>query len=329
MRRTGSTFEPRAVLPSILVALAVVVTAGATPVFAGGKIFRLEDPRGDDNGDGSMRYPLSYYGLAPGDLDIVSLEARRVSGGTEFELTLASPVRSPEGLTVDIGGSQLDDLARFGFYNLNFDLYIDMDRKPGSGGVQTLPGRHALIGTENAWERAVVLTPRPNEARSSLRRAMLANLREELKEAAEEERAEIEGLKESIPEVVERHTYFPNRIRVFGRSIRFFVPDEFLGGPAKAEWSYVAFTSGADIDQRFGLPQSLSGGAEQGLFILPVFPGGAADRFGGRRDDDRGQPPIVDLLVASGNSQKKILSDYDPRGTRLAELPGVVPAEQP
>ncbi len=306
-------------------AAAVLALAVAAPVFAGSELFRLTDPRGDDNGDGTLRYPINYYGVAPGDLDLLSLVARRVSGGTEFEATLAAPVRSPEGRTIDIGGGQMKTVARFGFYDLNLDIYIDMDRRPDSGGVRTLPGRKATVEPASGWERAIMLTPRPHEAASSLRRSMLRSLRRELELAGEGEAADMEKLGAMIPADLERHVFFPSRIRVSGRSIRFFVPDDFLGGPASAQWSYVVFTSGADVDQRFTLPDALGGSAEDGLFILPAAPGGAADRFGGRRDDDRGQPPIVDLIVPPGRDQAAILSSYDISGKRWVELPGVVP----
>jgi hypothetical protein len=307
-------------------ALAVLTLSVVAPVFAGSELFRLTDPRGDDNGDGSLRYPLNYYGLAAGDLDLVSLVARRVSGGTEFEATFASPVRSTEGRTIDIGGGQMKTVARFGFYGINLDIYVDIDRQPGSGGVRTLPGRKAVLEPANGWERAIVLTPRPHEAASALRRSMLKSLRRELEQAGQGEVADLERLESMIPADLERHVFFPSRIRVSGRSIRFLVPDEFLGGPASPDWGYVVFTSGADVDQRFTLPDAVGGSPEDGLFILPAAPGGAVDRFGGRRDDDRGQPPIVDLIVPAGRDQGRILSSYDLSGKRPAELPGVVPS---
>ena len=104
------------------------MTAGAARAGAAEDLFRIEDPRGDDNGDGTLRYPLNYYGLAPGDLDLVSLVARRVSGGTEFKATFAAAVKSPATYTIDFGGGQLEDVARYGFYGLNLDIYVDVDR---------------------------------------------------------------------------------------------------------------------------------------------------------------------------------------------------------
>jgi hypothetical protein len=308
-------------------ALVALTAAGAERALAAEKLFQLEDPRGDDRGDGTLRYPLNYYGLEPGDLDLVSLVARRVARGTEFEATLGAPVKSPETRTIDLGGGQMKDVARFGFYGVNLDIYVDVDRVAGSGGVKTLPGRKSTVRPEFAWERAIVLTPRPYDAKSELKRSLLRELRRELaaKQGVTEEQAE--QMRATLPEEMEQRVFFPTRIRVSGRKITFFVPDEFLGGAAKPEWGYVVFTTGADVDQRFTLLGDLSfAGPDDGLFVVPAKPGGAVDRFGGRRDDDFGLPPIVDLLVPAGTTQDRVLSDYARDGSRLVALPGVVPA---
>jgi hypothetical protein len=82
-----------------------------------------------------------------------------VDGGTEFEVTFARQIRKPDPRAIDFGGSSLEDVARFGFYTFNVDVYIDTDGKPGSGAMNALPERNAEIASETAWERAVILTP--------------------------------------------------------------------------------------------------------------------------------------------------------------------------
>jgi hypothetical protein len=90
----------------------------------------------------------------------------------------------------------------------------------------------------------------------------------------------------------------------------------------------VIFVTGADIDQRFSIAESIGFGGDRpsNLFVLPVAPGGARDRFGGLRADDDTQPPILDLIVAPGTTQERILGDYDPVNDRPVRLPGVVPS---
>lgn len=139
-----------------------LATVMALPAFAGSKnlIFELGDARGDDHGAGNLIYP-SRTEFTPGDLDIVSFRALAVDQATRFEVTFANPIRKPTREAVDSLGTQLSDIARFGFYTFNVDIYIDQDRQPGSGALAMMPGRKAETLLDQGWERAVVLTPSP------------------------------------------------------------------------------------------------------------------------------------------------------------------------
>ncbi len=311
----------RFLLPILLVAL-------AAPALAGDEIFRLTDPRGDDHGDGDLRYPTDYYGIRKGDLDLVGFAARHVDGATEFEATFAQPVRPTGRRTIDIGGTSLDSVARFGFYTTNIDIYIDTDHVPGSGGLVTLPGRRAELLPENAWEKAIILTPRPFEARATLKDILLRSLKRQLNaRGGNVSREDAERIKAVLPDDLDTHVFFPTRIRVTGRTIRFQVPDQFLGGPARADWGYVIFVTGADIDLRFAvLPPSVGKASDEDLMVLPISPGGATDHFGGGREDDDLQTPIVDLLVPPGMKQEDILRSDDPAKGIPVRLPAIIPA---
>lgn len=309
MRRTALLF---------LVFLSAAASAVAEPV-----LFTLTDPRGDDHGDGNVVYPLDEE-LNPGDLDLLSLTARADNGGTRFEATFAKPIRVPGREAIDDLGTQLSTIARFGFYTLNLDIYIDMDRQPGSGGVAMLPGRKAEIDPAHAWDRAILLTPRPFEAKEELKRTLLRNLKDD----KSLETAEVEALKLQVPDDVESRIFFPTQIKVRGSKISFFVPDSFLGGPAKATWSYVVAVSGADVLQSIDLRRILGRDtSEDSLMILPVSPGRWQDRFGGGREDSPIQPPLVDIIVPEGVKQETLLGDFDARAGRRVVLPGVVPGE--
>ncbi|HKI04567.1 MAG TPA: glucodextranase DOMON-like domain-containing protein [Thermoanaerobaculia bacterium] len=304
----------------------------AAPSFGRGKpIFTLTDPRGDDHGDGNLIYP-GNEDLGPGDLDILSLSAEDQGNGTMFEVTFAKPVRVPARRAIDDIGTQLDAVARYGFYTLNLDLYIDKDRVPGSGGVTMLPGRHAEIDPASAWEKAVILTPRPNEAQEELKRMLLKTLNEDAKrDDSDLKNEEVEALKKQIPLDIESRIFFPTQVKVRGQKISFFVPATFLGGPAQATWSYVAATSGADLLVSFDVNRVLGRApGQKSLMILPISPGRWQDRFGGGRENAAIQPPLVDILVPQGKKQEAILSDFDSRAKdkRPVVIPGVVPAEQ-
>ena len=294
-------------------------------------IFVLTDPRGDDHGDGKLIYPRRDD-LHPGDLDLVSLEARAVADGTEFEARFARPIQPTARRTIDIGGGSLDDIAKYNFYTFNLDIYIDTDRVPGSGSLATLPGRKADVDPANAWEKAICLTPRPSEARIALKRLLTRFASRDRKARGERiDTAQTKEIEIQIDRDTDSRVFFPTRIHVFGPTIRFFVPASFLGGIARPSWSYVVAISGADIEQEIdiGAALKITKPDPDALMILPIEPGSWADRFGGGRDDDPLQPPLVDIVVPPGRSQEAILKDEGPAANRPVRLPGVVPSEAP
>ncbi len=293
-------------------------------------IFTLADPRGDDHGDGSLRYPLRND-LHTGDLDIISFSARPESNGTLFEAAFAGRIAPADRTTIDQIGGTIQDIARFGFYTLNIDIYIDTDRIAGSGHTEMLPGRLAEINPANAWEKTICLTPRPFDSREALKRIWAGKAKQEMKlrdgRIDDEKMAVIES---DIARDVAINVFFPTKISVMGSKIQFFVPASFLGSTAKATWSYVVAITGADIEQRFDFSKALSilDSANNRLMNLAISPGLSKDRFGGGREGDELQPPLVDIIAPAGMQQEKILKDYDPRTKHSAQLPGVVPAEQ-
>jgi hypothetical protein len=311
--------------------LFVLAVLFALPAVAKKPIFTLTDPRGDDHGDGHSIYPDNST-IGPGDLDILSFAAYDEGNGTRFEVTFAKPVRQPKREAIDDLGTQLTSVARFGFYNLNLDVYIDTDRKPGSGGLTMLPGRLADVDPATAWDKAIVLTPRPHEAQAELQRLLLRALNEDSRRSDTELKdEEIEALKKQIPLDIETRIFFPTQIRVLGQKISFFVPALFLGGPAKADWAYIVASSGADLVQRYDASSSLLGKGEgtRSLMIIPISPGRWQDRFGGGREKAPNQPPLIDLIVPKGGrTQEEILSDFSGREKRNVVVTGVVPAAQ-
>ena len=309
----------------VLFGAAMAALAASAPT-----LFTIADPRGDDHGSGQLLYPSQNDDFQRGELDLVALSARAGDGGTTFTATFARAVRRPIRRAIDEARTQLADVAKLGFYNLNLDLYIDTDRQAGSGGVQTLPGRRAVIDPRFAWERAVCLTPRPYDARDVLKRILLASLKSELREKpGTMDTPTADKLKLQIPADVEEHLFFPTRVRVVGRDIEFFVPDSFLGQPARAEWAYTVVVSGCDFRLQFDLSDAMSvfRASNSGLLILPVGSGRPANYFGGGRENDELQPPLVDIVVPAGMTQEKVLADYDGLMARPVVLPAVVPAE--
>ena len=294
----------------------------ATPLVAkDNPLWTIADPRGDDYGDGTLQYPMSPD-FERGDLDLLSLEAFEVKDGTKLVATFGRPIRKPERTTIDAIGTTLDQVAKLGFYTFNIDIYIDTDRVPGSGSTATLPGRLATIDPESAWERVVCLTPDPTLARAEMKRLFIRDANRKKKRGGISDE-----LRRTIESNIETYVYFPTNVRVYGSRIEFIVPSSFLGQTASAKWSYAIAVSGADIVQRTDQQGKLLRKFESAdsLMILPVTTGRPIDRFGGGREDDPLEPPLVDIVVPAGVDQKKVLSDYDPEHEVLVKLPGVTP----
>ena len=310
----------------LVTSLAVTLaTALVPPAEAGKKIFELSDARGDDHGDGRIVYPLRGE-FERGDLDLISFGARKEKGHTVFEATFANDIRLAERRAVDDIGTQLDVLARHGFYTFNLDVYIDMDRETGSGGVMALPGRNARLAS--SWDRAVILTPQPAEAKDQLRRIVVDAMSEAMRQGDENADEARGRVKKDVPAGLDERVYFPTRIRVRGRTISFYVPDSFLGGPAQASWGYAVAVTGHDLMQSLDIAAraGLAREEKKNLMVLEVRPGNWSDFFGGGRDDAPLQPPMIDILVPEGRSQEEILRDFDSARDRPVELPAVIPA---
>lgn len=311
-------------------ALALLVLAAGCRHLPGGAappLFTLADPRGDDHGDGDLVYPVGAD-VAPGDLDLVSLSARREGQGTLFTATFARPVARPPVRPIDDVGTMLTDVARLGFYTLNLDLYVTLDREPGSGEVRMLPGRKAEVAPEFAWEVAIVLTPQPAEARAQLRKIWA----EEDRRRAGEQRSlgarEVADLEAAVETRVAK-VFFPTRVRVLGNAISFYVPPEVFGGPAQPGQGYVVAVSGAEIATKVDLGAFFGRGQTPGLHVRGIAPGPPREgRFGGGREHDPLQPPLVDVVVPPGGpTQEEVLRGDPDHPGAPRRVPGVVPRE--
>lgn len=286
-------------------------------------LFELQDPKGDDDGSGALLYP-TRDDLQPGDLDLVRFSAEERTGGVWFVLEMAQPIRDPAGRVTEIGQTAVDRLARNGFYTLNVDIYVDTDRVAGSGQTNSVPGRGVAIDRGYAWEKCIVLTPRPDIARTMLQMTFddefEAELRARQGKVSKQDSQELQRRSELR---VSDLYYFPTKVRVAGRRIEFLVPTDFLGGVPSRAWGYTALVTGADIEQT-GRPVLL-GSSKNAMMTMTVARGARYSQFGIRGDADEATPPVVDILSSGPQVQATALSDYDTVAGRLAAIPGVAP----
>ncbi len=276
----------------LLLALAFpVLTAGA----AERQVAILNDPAGDDQGNGALVYP-QRGDFQPGDLDLLSLRIVRAGESYRFEATFKNPIRDPESVAGDVGPEALSHFARRGFYAFNLDIYIDQDRVKGSGNTFTLPGRRVSIDESHAWEKAVVLTPRPE----LMRRQLIDTL-------AESEGA---GSRDDVATRIDRSIAFPSEIRVRNRTVSFVVPAAFLaGGRPDVDWSITSFVTGAKTSIEASLDLFDPSGT-----ALERLPLGVMQPKSGRPRDTFGYTgvtapvPVVDLLAPAPLKQRDLLS---------------------
>lgn len=314
-------------LTSIVFFLLVCISFFAVPNSSWTKdevIFRVSDPHGDDHGDGTIVYPVEHYGLVPGSLDLVSFAARPDKEGTLFEAIFARNIRVPDATAIDAGGQTLSQLARYGFYTFNIDVYVDTDGSPGSGYTFMLPGRNAEIAPQYAWEKAICLTPRPQDAKGILE----GLLRKSGEDAIVAKKGRLDpddalSVRARVLKDLETRYFFPTRVRVSGPIITFFVPNSFTGGVAKNNWSYVVAVSGCYLQPRLNLSAFVEGKKPApDLMILPVIPGTSPYTFGSTRlQGVRLLPPLIDIIVPAGQKQEDLLRNYSDTENRMAQVP--------
>lgn len=195
-------------------------------------LISVEDPEGDDNGDGSLVYPRDNA-FVRGDLDLRSLRVVPEGADLRVEATFRNAIRHPSTvISPGMGSESLAVFSRNGFFSFNLDIYIDTDRIAGSGNTVTLPGRRATIAPAHAWEKAIVLTPRPElmkrEFINALRETSSANVAD-------------------VVATVDKSVFFPTQVRVQGRTVSFVVPASFLSPQAVSGASITALVTQAQL----------------------------------------------------------------------------------
>lgn len=292
-RQSMELKKDRVVRIIFLVALMFsVLSASASSLL----LVSVSDPAGDDFGDGSLIYP-QRDDFRAGDLDLLQLQISRDDQGFWFEAVMKNPIRDPANVHATVGGDSLADAARKGFYQFNIDVYVDTDRIDGSGNTFTLPGRKVRIDAEYAWEKTVILTPRPE----LMRQQLIGVLTEQY---PDRKVAEIEAS-------VDQSLFFPARIKVRGKTIAFFVPASFFGGSEGGNWAATALVTGAipTVSADFSLFPSTKKPLDiLQLGVMQPVQGHPKDTFG---YSERQSSPVVDLLGASAEQQVRQLAEKE------------------
>lgn len=259
-------------------------------------LLSINDPEGDDVGDGSLAYPRDSA-FAAGDLDLRTLRVFADGPNLRFEATMRNIVRHPSTARgPGMGSEDLSVFARRGFYAFNIDIYVDTDRVPGSGNTVSLPGRRATIDPAHAWEKVIVLTPRPE-----LMERMLSDA---LQEASPASAADIEA-------TTKASVFFATDVRVRGRTVSFIVPGTFLDAQTLARSSLTAMVTLAKLSVEtevslFGKPSS---NAIERLVLGVAQPEAGRPLFAmGYVGDRAPATAVVDLVTPDARQQAVQLS---------------------
>lgn len=278
---------------SALLLAALAVQAATQPIVT------LTDARGDDHGNGQLVYP-QQGGYESGDLDLQTLQISRDDQGFWIEATFQNPIRNPAEAAGLVGSESLAEFARKGFYQFNLDIYIDTDRVKGSGNTFTLPGRQVRIDPGYAWERAVILTPRPEATRAQLLDILS-------QQYPSHSAAQIQaGIDPTI--------FFPTEIKVRGRTISFLLPASFIGNSDGKDWAVTAFVTAAPRSSEL----KISMGSDKKTSFDELNLGVMLPQSGHPRDavgygSGTTKPsPIFDLLTRSATQQTALLSSGAP-----------------
>lgn len=270
--------KPKFVNFVTLVSVCFLALAG----FAFGQDVSFKDPTGDDNGPGTYTYPTDGV-YKPGSFDITAATMKVGGDQANFAVTVNSKLEDPWGMKV-------------GFAVQMVFIFIDTDKKEGSGNLKGLPGLNIAFAPGDAWDKVIVLSPQGP-----------ARVRQEADQKC--------GT--MAPAVL-----IPKSTRGSGSTISGSVPLKDIGEGDPKTWGYQV------------VMQSNEGFPDKADFLtrkVNEFEG--QHRFGGGDDGDC-DPQVIDILAGDAvgaadeaKLQHEMLSKYDcdPNHPGLATITMVNP----
>jgi carbohydrate-binding DOMON domain-containing protein len=239
-----------------LVAL-VLLLAGPAWAF---DTITFKDPTGDDFGHGTVKYPTASV-YKPGSFDMTAVEIKDKGDNVEISVTLKSRIEDPWDSKSWTPPGQ-------GFSLQFIQIYIDTDRKPGSGHKKALPGINITFPEDSRWDKVVLISPQP-----------VSRLKAEIAMKA----------KEFSKDVV-----VPSKVHVKGKTFTVTVPKKELGDPTW-DWGWQVV-----VQSNEGFPDA------EDLLTRDVNEIEGEHRFGGGSDWDC-DPHAIDILAgeAKGADSEK------------------------
>jgi carbohydrate-binding DOMON domain-containing protein len=281
---------------TILILILSIILAAHS--FAADKfLFILTDPIGDDYGPGAYVYPKNPV-FKKSSFDLTGFEVSESKNDVIFKVYLKNRFTIPPDLQIS-NSKNLEDLFRTNLFLQNIDIYIDKDHKYNSGVISAIPGRNVKIAPESAWEQAIFISPQPFLARSEMKRLA----------------------KKIVDKVV-----VPTIYEVKENFIKLKIPKKVLGKPNE-RWGYLIVITGAEWEtSAFSLSNWFKYGSSYEEPVLNRIVEKYTDewQFGGG-DSSGAAPNVIDTIVASGESQERMLGSYNAKTKKRAALSAVYP----
>lgn len=242
------------------------------------------DPIGDDKGPGYYQYPLDRR-LRRGTFDLRRFTVSEDGNAYIFKIQMREYIMT-----------EWPDTRRSeeqGFVALAFDIYIDLNGRPGSGYHESLPGRDVVFADDKGWDKVIMATPYSQTRVDEILQHKTDDL----------------SFQDLVPDII-----LPDYVRIQRDTIIVSIGRDQIGQITE-QTGFQCFIMG------FSHVVSVNR-----LLNRDVRAFATADDFGGGWDT-RGDPPIMDMIVPPGADQYALLRDYrsEPYRDRIeyAQIPFV------
>jgi carbohydrate-binding DOMON domain-containing protein len=248
-------------------------------------LLKLEDPVGDDHGNGKVLYPDNPM-FDERIFDLLSMEISSEGDDYLISLEVAGKIMPVEHAEFQYSYDLPDD-----FILPLIHIYIDKDHINNSGFTETIFGTNVLLDTESAWEKVVVIASMPDRYYGEMERLQ--------------------------PEIA-RSTVIAEKISLSRdkKTIIVKIPRLLLGDITE-DWGFAILMMSQEFSQNIRKNiyiREVNATASQYNF------GGGESNI--TKDYD---PNIIDLIVPLGKEQKFLLNSYNKEAKEYAVIPAVYP----
>lgn len=230
-------------------------------------ILDVKDTVGDDKGPGYYQYPLDKR-IRRGTYDLKRFSVYEEDGVVTFV------IQTREYIMTEWPDTHKSEEQ--GFVTNVFDIYVDLDGRPGTGYKQALPGRELEFADNKGWEKVILLTPLSEFRAYDILKGKTDDL----------------SFQNVISDII-----LPDYVLLQRDKIVVRISKELLGKPAPgAGFQCLAMGFSRVVSPNRMLNMDVR------AFPTPTDFGGGWDTYG--------DPPVMDLLMPEGQDQYETLRTF-------------------